>query len=684
MNKSRKFALRHLAFVCGLVALIISAAAYVRVQHSLQKSVRLEHVLAKNVGRIMTLDETLTMSARMASSAKDASYESRYNAHVEELDRLIKATLELVPDAEVLRAVASTDTANTRLVEMETRSFELDKEGRYSDALALLEGAEYKTNKAQYAAGMTRAFSRLAELTADSTDDAERLATLLRIATLVSLLLVVGAWATEQRVQRKQAAAYASQLEATVAERTRELAQRNRSMRLVLDTVQQGLIGVDLTGRMSSERSAIVDAWFGRAAGQTMLSEYVRQHDPDFANWFDLGLEQIREGLLPVDVCIGQMPKRLQLADRSISVGYEAILADGQCEGFLVVMSDITAELERQRVEAEQRDLIQVLGHIARDRTGFLNFLAEADSIVAEVTGARALSPDSLSRLVHTLKGIAAQFGMASVAEVCHSLEDHVRENGSLSQRERELLATTWGTLRKRMATLIGDRSHSHLEVARKDYQHAIELVRRHASHEDIATSLLGWGLDPIQTRLERLGEYGQELAQRLGKPAPETVCNGGDLRVDNATWAPLWAVCVHVIRNAVDHGLEEPEQRRQVAKPARGRLTLSAVRDGQAIVLKFTDDGRGVQWEQLGQKARNQGLAFETDAQKVEALFQDGVSTSEGVTETSGRGLGLAAVREQVKRRGGTVKVLSHAPQGTTVEIRIPVVHSASASSAA
>jgi two-component system chemotaxis sensor kinase CheA len=679
MNKSRKFALRHLAFICGLVALVISAAAYVKVQHTLQSSVRLEHVLAKNVGRIMTLDEVLTMSARMASSAKDDSYEARYKGHVDELDHLIKSTLSLVPDEQVTLAVSTTDKANLRLVELETQSFQLNKEGRHAEALTLLEGLEYKTNKAEYAAGMARAFSRLAELTADSTAAAERLATLLRLATLVSLLLVVGAWATEQRVQRKQAAQYATRLEVTVAERTSELAQRNRSMRLVLDTVQQGLIGVDLAGTMAGECSAIVQTWLGSVSSQMKLSDQVRAYDAEFANWFELGLEQLREGTLPVEVCIGQMPKRLQLAERSLAVDYEPILANDQCEGFLVVMSDITVELKRERIEAEQRDMIQVLEHIAKDRTGFFNFLTEADSLVAEVNRSRLQPQGSLTRVVHTLKGITAQFGMASVAEICHSLEDRLRENVELSSRDHDLLIVTWKNLRDRIRTMVGDRSHSHVEVARKDYQSAIELVERRAGYEQIAALLQSWELDPIQARLERLGEYGQELAARLGKPAPEVVCNGGDLRVDNAAWAPLWAACVHLIRNAVDHGLEAPAERSQALKSARGRLTLSATRDEQALVLTFSDDGRGVQWNQLGDKARHRGLPFETDAQKVEALFQDGVSTSEGVTEISGRGLGLAAVREQVQLRGGTMRVLSRELQGTTVELRIPLARSAS-----
>lgn len=678
MKTFRKFALRHLAFALGLVALVASAVAYVRVQHALQTSVRLEQVLAKNVGRIMTLDETLTMSARMASSAKDPGYEVRYNNHVGELDTLIKETLGLVADVEVEAAVASTDAANLRLVDMETRSFELNKAGRHSDALTLLESPEYKTDKGAYAAGMAKAFSRLAQLTAASTADAEQSAGLLRVATLASLLLVIGAWAAEQRKQRKQAAEYAAQLEVTVAQRTEQLAQRNRSMRLVFDAVQQGLIGVDLDGCMSPERSAIVNTWLGATSSRATLSAYVGSQDVEFANWFELGLEQLREGVLPIDVCLGQMPKRLQLGARSIAVTYEPMMTAGKCEGLLVVMSDISAALERQRVEAEYRDLVQVLERIGRDRVGVVNFLAEADAIVAQTCSGAASSYSALTRGVHTLKGITAQFGVSTVADVCHQLEDRLRDGVEPTARDRDLLATTWSNLRERIRTFVGDQSASHLEVSRKDYQAALDLVRRRASHDELATTLLGWELDPVQARLEQLGDYAQALAARLGKPAPHIVCEANGLRVNNANWAPLWAACVHLVRNAVDHGLEQAEQRSSAAKPVHGQLTLSVAHEGQVIVVRFADDGRGVQWGQLSQKAADLGLPFETDAQKLEALFHDGVSSSEAVTDVSGRGLGMAAVREQVMRRGGSIAVLSQAGHGTTVELRIPVTHSA------
>ena len=226
----------------------------------------------------MTLDEVLTMSARMAASARNPSYEARYNAHVDELDARSRRPSAWCPTTGS-RAVKSTDAANLRLVDMETKSFELDKAGKHDEALKLIEGDAYAADKAVYAQGMPQAFALLEKLTAARTATVERWAILLQLAALLALGIVIGAWALEQRERRQQAAQYAAELEVKVEQRTAELGQRNRSMRLVLDSVQQGLIGVDQDGWMSSERSAIADRWFGGITEKTRFADYVRSHD---------------------------------------------------------------------------------------------------------------------------------------------------------------------------------------------------------------------------------------------------------------------------------------------------------------------------------------------------------------------------------------------------------------------
>jgi chemotaxis protein histidine kinase CheA len=125
-------------------------------------------------------------------------------------------------------------------------------------------------------------------------------------------------------------------------------------------------------------------------------------------------------------------------------------------------------------------------------------------------------------------------------------------------------------------------------------------------------------------------------------------------------------------------------ERHHEQASPGRGRfrsgptssghLVLSATRESDELVIRISDDGAGIDWNALGRKAEKHRLAFDSDEQRAAALFQDGLSSRDQVTDVSGRGIGLAAVRQEVSRLGGTISVISQAGQGTTVEMRFPV----------
>jgi two-component system chemotaxis sensor kinase CheA len=128
------------------------------------------------------------------------------------------------------------------------------------------------------------------------------------------------------------------------------------------------------------------------------------------------------------------------------------------------------------------------------------------------------------------------------------------------------------------------------------------------------------------------------------------------------------------VIRNAIDHGLESPERRQKAGKDPVGHVALEARKRDGRLILTITDDGAGIDWEKLGQKAFAAGLPWRTTADRVEALFADGVSSRDEATSTSGRGVGLAAVREACETIGGRIEVHSEPGKGTRMVITVPL----------
>jgi signal transduction histidine kinase len=655
---------RQIAFAAGLILLLASASGYVWIQRPLNNAISLERQLAKNIGRIMTLDETLTMSARMAAAAHDAAYETRYNANVDELDAVIKATLALVPDDQVATAVSATDAANLRLVDMETRSFELDKKQQHAEALALLEGEAYRSDKAIYANGMRSAFARMENITAASRMSVARWALALQVTGVLALLAVVGIWLIEQRHHRRRAAAHASELEATVAARTAELAQRNRGMRLVLDNVVQGFVTIGLDGTIAPERSAIVDRWFGAPGPATTLSGHLGNLAPEFAEWLKLGLDELRDGVMPAELSLAQLPRQFSIGARGFEVAYSAITTGAAIDGLLVIISDVTTRLAHERVEREQKDLVSLFQRISIDRAGVEDFLTEAAGLVDALR--TETDPVIQRRLVHTLKGNCAIYGLQSYAEFANNIESELGQGREpLSPEQRDGLVTMWKEAMSRVAPLLGSSRRDVLEIERSELDVAI--AQAAATSRELQDTLATWTREPMARRFERLTRQIASLSRRLGRPEPTVRTTGEGLRLEHDAWQPFWTAMVHAVRNAVDHGLESREERKLAGKPETGVIGLGAERCDGRLIFSIRDDGRGIAWEKVRRMAANRGVPCASHDDLVQALFVDGLTTRDAITELSGRGVGLSALRQAVEALGGTITVDSMPGQGTT-----------------
>jgi len=191
---------------------------------------------------------------------------------------------------------------------------------------------------------------------------------------------------------------------------------------------------------------------------------------------------------------------------------------------------------------------------------------------------------------------------------------------------------------------------------------------------EEIITSRLV----PVWQVFDRFPRLVRDAARSLGKQVEFRV-EGKDIELDRSLLDEIGDPLVHLLRNAIDHGIEAPDARAAAGKPPAGRLTLSAIRDRSAVAIRVTDDGRGIDRARVLAKAREAGLV---DAAKVELsddemtrlIARAGFSTAEKVTDVSGRGVGMDAVYARVRSLGGSVDIRSDQGKGTTVTLRLPL----------
>ncbi len=462
-------------------------------------------------------------------------------------------------------------------------------------------------------------------------------------------------------------------LEEKVAERTLALASRNRDMRLVLDNVDQGFLTLSLDGVMSNERSAVVARWFGAAQSATTFWSYLSSVSADFATGFELGWEQLIEDVLPQEVAIEQLPTRLSAANGStFSFGYLPLLREERLEGVLVVVADITDKLQREREEAELTELMQVFRRLMLDRSGFSAFFAEATGMVESIRSWPGGDDSSLRSTLHTLKGNAAQMGLSVVARVCHTLEDELATGDGMKPDSLSSLGERWRALDEHLSQLLGESDRQTLEVQQRDYAALVRTLSREGQSRAL-NELLAWRLEPAARPLGRLAEQARQLAKRLGKGELEVEIEAGALRLDPETYGPLFSDLVHVVRNAVDHGLEQPAEREARGKPRRGHLALRALTRENQLIFEVSDDGRGIDWELVEKRGAALGLPSRSAADRLCILCRQGFSTRSDVSETSGRGVGMSAFKARVDALRGRLEVESTPGVGTKWTVVLP-----------
>jgi two-component system, chemotaxis family, sensor kinase CheA len=188
--------------------------------------------------------------------------------------------------------------------------------------------------------------------------------------------------------------------------------------------------------------------------------------------------------------------------------------------------------------------------------------------------------------------------------------------------------------------------------------------------------------LSPVATLFETTPRLVRELSKDL-KREVDLVIEGEQARVDRKVLEALREPLLHLIRNAIDHGIEMPEERRKAGKPSRATLRVSAAREADRLLLKVSDDGRGLVREEIMARAQKQGFVDSAvsldESETYELLFRAGFSTREVASDVSGRGVGLDAVRASIHALGGEIEVSSTPKKGTTFVLRVPVTLSAS-----
>ncbi len=311
--------------------------------------------------------------------------------------------------------------------------------------------------------------------------------------------------------------------------------------------------------------------------------------------------------------------------------------------------------------------------------------MIEVERTKADLKGSRSMTirvdVEKLDFLADRVADIARYHAQleAGMGQMQITAQQWRRENLNFERELRELVDGAPPELLKRITGFITDLRSLNDELFDVLSQGQEIIFAREYGLRELENSVKGLRLVPLSTLFGRYPRALRDLAKEQGKQV-RVIVVGKELEVDNRVLEYLDEPLLHLFRNAVDHGIESPEERRKAGKPVEGLVRLSARQGGSHVEIDISDDGRGLSPEAIINAAVRRGLITRPEASTLSAsevirlVLTPGFSTREQTTDVSGRGMGMDVVRERVESLGGSVGITGEPGKGSTIRLWVPI----------
>lgn len=500
------------------------------------------------------------------------------------------------------------------------------------------------------------------------------------------------------RVAQAQLEDYSKNLETKVEQRTLELRSANQLMSAILNSLDQGILVFDQSGKVLPYFSKISRELFRKEIENSNVVELLssdRLVQSQLKDWLSVTFEE----MLDFEDTKALGPDRLVRGeDVEICLSYNAMRGStGKLDAIVMVATDKTDEMRAKKEADHERSLARRVMQITKYQSQFKSFSTDALQIFERSNKAirdaqetrSALNVESFSRDLHTFKGGAATFALGELATLAHEAETIL----SVDSEERlfELknaifkLDSQFSNFLESNKELYGGSLNGQvkqIEISNARATEWLEKLNAHPAMKELSSEIENlFFREKIGDHFSYLDESLGELAQSLKKKMRPLKIVNGDLRIEAKHYRELFANFIHIFRNAIDHGLETPEQRLQNQKPEEGHIEIVfSVKEEMSqklIEIKVRDDGAGVDPAKIRARMMKLGYSEEdcqkTDQEIIQFIFDDRFSSRDQISEISGRGVGLAALKNSVLVLGGKVSVTSIIGQSTAFAVEIP-----------
>lgn len=511
---------------------------------------------------------------------------------------------------------------------------------------------------------------------------------------------------------KKKIEDYAQNLELKVEQRTLELKKSKDDIENILNNLSQGFLTFDPLGDVGQDYSKVAETMFAtNPTGKSfndLINKFSEYSIEDFEDWKGLAFSGAVEFSSLTDLLPERFENNLQ---QQIFLNYRPIFNErGDLTKVICIAEDRTKEIEFQKEIVNKEAYASFILHITKCPEIFKDYCESVTSKVEKTLEILnrdqkllASSLEVVARFIHTIKGESGFNHVVELVEKSNQVEDILSDiNQNLTEVQKDpkpfhkvlenSVLEIKDTFQQFLLTnrdILNDDINQ-LENVTRNKQDIIHYLNNLENSDQDINELVDdfksfFLMEDASLAFKKYDGLVKDLSKKQGKEVELNIKNEG-VRVNIDKYQELLSSCVHIFRNAIDHGIETPDERIENGKNSKATIDVNInykidKSNGKYIQIQLKDDGKGIDYKKLAFKAIQSGII---DGKKLEQfsieelrqlIFHPGLSSKDEVTDVSGRGVGLDAVKAEIEKVGGTIVVDSTPGKGTSFYIDLPIM---------
>ena len=483
--------------------------------------------------------------------------------------------------------------------------------------------------------------------------------------------------------------------------------QRAKEMKEILHNIEEAILTIKPDLTFNEEHSYIAEEFFGiKDFTKISFNDLfeVRGEDTLYSNdWLekvftlkDMSKWKLYKGISPLTKYI----KRNGELCSYFEIDYQPIFENDRVSKIMLVIKDITkehiAEIKMQENEfAKREELSKVHGIISNDRESIDNFITGLKEQIEDLESVQYKEilknnelRNSLFIDVHTLKGNASSFGFTSITEAIHKLESQIHWEISVSDKMSDIFQewnNSISSLRKEHEKIEGiynkiynNFSKDEISISKPKYLKLMNRIQEENICENLFGEVKSLRDKSLRDCCQRLINTVKSYRESTGKDIDDLFIVDGDKLVPRHVMEYLEGCFIHLVRNSLDHGIENNKERNQTGKGIASIEIAFHERDDN-YVITIADDGRGIDSNSIKKAALAKGLMEESEVNQlsdkdlIDLIFHPEFSTSKTTNQISGRGMGMYAVKDTLEKVNGSIQISTQIGEGTTFTLTVP-----------